>query len=198
MTSTLDIAFTPAVREVQARRGSRRAYENLERRGGFESEITPDLAAFIASRDSFYFATANADLQPYVQHRGGPPGFLHVLDTRTLAFADYRGNRQYITLGNLAENPRAFMFLMDYRERTRIKVWGTARVVEDDAALLARLTPPGYAARPEQAIVFAVTAWDANCPQHIPRLYAESEVDAMKAAYESRIAGLEAQLRGGR
>ena len=198
MTSTLDVAFTPAVREVQARRGSRRAYENLERRGGFESEITPDLAAFIASRDSFYFATANADLQPYVQHRGGPPGFLHVLDTRTLAFADYRGNRQYITLGNLAENPRAFMFLMDYRERTRIKVWGTARVVEDDAALLARLTPPGYAARPEQAIVFAVTAWDANCPQHIPRLYAESEVDAMKAAYESRIAGLEAQLRGGR
>ncbi|MFO1303379.1 MAG: pyridoxamine 5'-phosphate oxidase family protein [Burkholderiales bacterium] len=195
MTSTLDVAFTPAVREVQARRGSRRAYENFERRGGFESEITPELAEFIAARDSFFFATANASLQPYVQHRGGPAGFLHVLDARTLGFADHRGNRQYITLGNLAENPRAFMFLMDYRERTRIKIWGTARVVEDDAALIARLAPPGYDARPEQAILFTVTAWDANCPQHIPRLYAESEVDAMKAAYESRIAELEARLR---
>ena len=195
MTSTLDVAFTPAVREVQARRGSRRAYENLERRGGFESEITPDLAAFIASRDSFYFATANADLQPYVQHRGGPPGFLHVLDTRTLAFADYRGNRQYITLGNLAENPRAFMFLMDYRERTRIKVWGTARVVEDVPELLQRLSDSDYpAGRVERAIVFEIEAWDMNCPQHIHRRFPQSIVGPLIEKLQRQIQELEARL----
>ena len=190
MSSTIDVAFTPAVREIQARRGSRRAYENLERRGGFKSAITPELAAFVAARDSFFLATANADGQPYVQHRGGPPGFLRVIDEHTLGFADYRGNRQYITLGNLAENPRAFIFLVDYREQTRIKLWGRARVVEDDAALVARLMPEDYAAKPEQAIVFTVEAWDANCPQHIPRLYDEAEVADMVAAYESRIAAL--------
>jgi predicted pyridoxine 5'-phosphate oxidase superfamily flavin-nucleotide-binding protein len=129
-----------------------------------------------------------------VQHRGGPPGFLRVLDAQTLGFADYRGNRQYITVGNLAENPHAFMFLVDYRERARIKVWGTARVVEDDAELLATLMPAGYDAKAEQAIVFTVTAWDANCPQHIPRLYDTSEVEAIRAGYESRIAALEARL----
>jgi len=190
MSSTIDVAFTPAVREIQARRGSRRAYENLERRGGFKSAITPELAAFVAARDSFFLATANAAGQPYVQHRGGPPGFLRVIDEHTLGFADYRGNRQYITLGNLAENPRAFIFLVDYREQTRIKLWGHARVVEDDAALVARLMPEDYAAKPEQAIVFTVEAWDANCPQHIPRLYDEAEVADMVAAYESRIAAL--------
>lgn len=176
MASTVDVAFTPAVREVQARRGSRRAYERLEARGGFHDRITPELAAFIAQRDSFFLATASADGQPYVQHRGGPPGFLRVLDERTLGFADYRGNRQYLTVGNLAENERAFLFLIDYREQTRIKLWGRARVVEDDAALIAQLMPEGYDARPEQAIVFTLTAWDANCPQHIPRLYSEAEV----------------------
>jgi len=191
-----DVAFTPAVREVQERRGSRRAYANLDQRGGFQSAITAELAAFIAQRDSFFLATANASGQPYVQHRGGPKGFLRVLDERTLGFADYRGNRQYVTVGNLAENDRAFIFLMDYAERRRIKLWGRARVVEDDAALLERLMPEGYKARPEQAILFAIEAWDANCPQHIPRLYPEEDVARIVGDYEARIAALEAKLRG--
>ena len=191
-----DVAFTPAVREVQERRGSRRAYANLDQRGGFQSAITAELAAFIAQRDSFFLATANASGQPYVQHRGGPKGFLRVLDARTLGFADYRGNRQYVTVGNLAENDRAFIFLMDYAERQRIKLWGRARVVEDDAALLERLMPEGYKARPEQAILFTIEAWDANCPQHIPRLYPEGDVARIVDDYEARIAALEAKLRG--
>ena len=129
-----------------------------------------------------------------MQHRGGPRGFLRVLDEHTLGFADYRGNRQYITLGNLAENERAFIFLVDYRERARIKLWGRARVLEDDADLVARLMPDGYKARPEQAIVFTLEAWDANCPQHIPRLYDEAEMARIVGDYEARVATLEAQL----
>jgi predicted pyridoxine 5'-phosphate oxidase superfamily flavin-nucleotide-binding protein len=126
---TSDIAFTPAVKAEQARRGSRQGYARMEEKGGWRSAITPDLAEFIAERDSFYLATASADGQPYVQHRGGPPGFLRALDERTLGFADFRGNRQYISAGNLAENPRAFIFLMDYPNRRRIKLWGRAEVV---------------------------------------------------------------------
>jgi uncharacterized protein len=164
-----DVAFTPAVKAIQARKGSRGAYARMEERGGWETEITDDLAAFIAEQNSFFFATASADGQPYVQHRGGPPGFLRVLDETTLAFADYRGNRQYISLGNLTENPKVHLFLIDYVTRRRIKIWGEAVVVEDDPALLAELMPAGYAARPEQVIVIHVTAWDENCPQHIPR-----------------------------
>ena len=121
---------------------------------------------------SFYLATASADGQPYVQHRGGPPGFLRVVDERTLGFADFKGNRQYITTGNLAENGKAFIFIMDYAQRRRVKLWGRARVVEADAALLARLWPEGYEARPEQAILFEIEAWDTNCPQHIPQMFA--------------------------
>ena len=181
--STSDVAFTQAVKDVQARRGSRRAYAHLEERGGWEDRVTPELAEFIAQRDSFYLATANAAGQPYIQHRGGPRGFLHVIDDRTLAFADFRGNRQYITVGNLAENDRAFIFLMDYEHQQRIKIWGSAKVVEGDAALLSRLMPAGYAARPEQAIVFSIDAWDANCPQHIPRLYSEDDVASTAGAY---------------
>jgi predicted pyridoxine 5'-phosphate oxidase superfamily flavin-nucleotide-binding protein len=168
---TTDWIFTPSVRAVQERKGSRAAYARLEARGGFASRITPELAAFIAERESFYLATASAAGQPYVQHRGGPRGFLRVLDDRTLAFADFRGNRQYLSLGNLAENERAFLFLMDYAERRRIKIWGRARVVEDDAALLEALADPGYPGRPEQAILFSVEAWDENCSQHIPRRF---------------------------
>ncbi len=168
--STTDVAFTPSVKAVQERRGSRAAYARVEQRGGWEQRVTPALAAFLAERDSLYLATASADGQPYVQHRGGPKGFLRVLDERTLAFADFRGNRQYISLGNLAENDRAFLFVMDYEHQRRIKIWGRARVVEDDPALLAALADPGYDGVPEQAIVFHVEAWDTNCPQHIPRL----------------------------
>ena len=176
-----DIAFTAAVKAEQTRRGSRHGYARMEAKGGWASTITRDLAAFIAARDSFYLSTASAEGQPYVQHRGGPPGFLKVLDERTLAFADFRGNRQYITAGNLAENPLAFLFLMDYPNRSRIKIWGRAKVVEGDLALMERLVDPGYAARPEQAIVFTLEAWDANCPQHITPRLTEAEHDGLRA-----------------
>jgi len=169
--ATTDWIFTPSVKAVQERKGSRAAYARVEERGGFPSRITPELAEFIAERDSFYLATASAAGQPYVQHRGGPRGFLRVLDDRTLAFADFRGNRQYLSLGNLAENDQAFLFLMDYAERRRIKIWGRARVVEDDPPLLEALADPGYPGRPEQAILFSVEAWNENCSQHIPRRF---------------------------
>ena len=191
---TTDVAFTPAVKALQSRRGSRAAYARLDERGGWPATITEDLAAFIAARDSFFLATANAEGQPYVQHRGGPRGFLRVLDERTLGFADFRGNRQYITAGNLAENDRAFIFLMDYENRQRIKLWGRARVLDDDAALLARLAPENYRAQPEQAILFTIEAWDANCPQHIPRLVAADETARAVAALQARIAALEEEL----
>jgi predicted pyridoxine 5'-phosphate oxidase superfamily flavin-nucleotide-binding protein len=190
-SASSDVAFTPAVKAIQARRGSRRSYARMEERGGFKTGISEELAEFIAAQRSFFIATANLEGQPYVQHRGGPPGFLRVLDTRTLAFADYSGNRQYISLGNLADNPRAQLFLIDYGERRRVKIWGTARVVESDAKLL----PEGYRARPEQAIVFDVNAWDANCPQHIPRRFEAEDVEAALQQRDQRIAGLEAELR---
>jgi predicted pyridoxine 5'-phosphate oxidase superfamily flavin-nucleotide-binding protein len=165
-----DVAFTPAVKAIQLRKGSRSAYARMEKAGGWETEVTPELAAFLAKQNSFFLATANAAGQPYIQHRGGSPGFVRVLDATTLGFADLRGNRQYISLGNLAENPKVHLFFVDYATRTRIKLWGEAEVVEDDPALLAELMPKGYDGRPEQAILVHVTAWDQNCPQHIPHL----------------------------
>ncbi|MDA0656234.1 MAG: pyridoxamine 5'-phosphate oxidase family protein [Proteobacteria bacterium] len=173
-----DVAFTPAVKRIQELKGSRKGYSKMEAKGGWRDVITEDLAGFIAERDSFYLGSASADGQPYIQHRGGPPGFLKVLDENTLGFADYRGNRQYISAGNLSENDKAFIFLMDYANRHRIKIWGRARVV-DDAVLLARLADPEYGAKLEQAIIFDVTAWDLNCPQHItPRYTVEALGDA--------------------
>jgi hypothetical protein len=189
-----DAAFSPAVKAVQARRGSREHYAKVEESGGFRTAIMEDLAAFLARTRSFYLATASADGQPYVQHRGGLPGFLRVLDERTLAFADFKGNRQYITTGNLAENPRAYVFVMDYAHRRRVKLWGRARVVEDDGALLARLWPEGYAARPEQAIVFEVEAWDTNCPQHIPQMFHADDVARTVMQLQTRINELEAEV----
>jgi predicted pyridoxine 5'-phosphate oxidase superfamily flavin-nucleotide-binding protein len=190
-----DVAFTPAVKAVQERKGSRRAYARMEEGGSWDTEITPELAAFIAEQRSVFLATANAEGQPYIQHRGGPPGFLQVLDEHTLAFADFAGNRQYITLGNLAENPRAHLFLIDYAHRRRVKVWGEAKVVEGDADLVAKLKPEGYRARAEQAIVFTVSAWDSNCPQHIPQRFEAADVQALLAERDRRIAALEAELR---
>jgi predicted pyridoxine 5'-phosphate oxidase superfamily flavin-nucleotide-binding protein len=184
-----DAVFTPAVRAAQARKGSAAGYADWAPAG----DITPDLRAFIESRDSAYLATASAQGQPYVQHRGGPPGFLRVLDPRTIAFADFRGNRQYITTGNLSENPHAFLFLMDYARRRRIKIWGAARV-SGDPAVTATLMPVGYRARPEQAIILTVTAWDANCAQHIPQKIAVADVAAALAERDARIAALEAEL----
>ena len=189
-----DIAFTPAVKAIQARKGSRRAYARMEEGDGWSTTITPDLAQFIAAQTSVFLATANADGQPYIQHRGGPPGFLRVRDERTIAFADLRGNRQFITQGNLAENPRAHLFLIDYAHRRRIKLWGEARIVENDAALLAELMPEDGKARGEQVLEFRVLAWDANCPQHIPQRFEAADVARALEERDRRIALLEAEV----
>jgi uncharacterized protein len=189
-----DVAFTPAVKTVQARKGSRETYARVEERGGWRTEIDDNLAAFLADVNSFYFATASATGQPYIQHRGGPKGFIRVLDRNTLAFADYSGNRQYISLGNLSENPKAYIFVMDYAHRRRVKLWGEARVIDDDPALLRSLMPQGYKARPEQVIVFRVAAWDTNCPQHIPQKFDSADVAAALSSRDERIAELEAEL----
>src|SRR5262245_47214252 len=164
-----EVMFSPAVRAAQACRGSRAAHARRAAAGHFAHELTADVIAFIGERDSAYFATASADGQPYVQHRGGPPGFLKVLDERTIAFADYAGNKQFISIGNLAENERSFLFLMDYANARRLKLWGRARVA-DEPALVARVADPAYRARIEHVVVFTVLAWDWNCSQHIPRL----------------------------
>jgi predicted pyridoxine 5'-phosphate oxidase superfamily flavin-nucleotide-binding protein len=188
-----DIAFSPAVKAIQARKGSREAYARSEQRG-WRTEVDDNLAAFLADANSIYFATAAADGQPYIQHRGGPKGFLKVLDKQTLAFADYAGNQQFITQGNLSENPRAYIFVMDYAHRRRVKIWGDARIVEDDEALTTSLMPKGYRARPEQVILFKIVAWDTNCPQHIPQKFDAADVAAALAARDARIAGLEAEV----
>ena len=171
-----DIAFTPAVKAAQERLGSRSGYEKMERGRGWHSTVNPSLQAFLAERDSFYLGTASADGQPYIQHRGGPKGFLKVIDERTLGFADYVGNRQYLSLGNLSENDRAFIFLMDYPNRRRIKLWGRAEVVEDDPDVLERLRDPDYEGKPERAFLFRIEGWDINCPQHITPRYTAEEI----------------------
>ncbi len=189
-----DIAFSPTVKGVQSRKGSRTAYSRMEENGSWQKTVTPELAAFIAAQTSFFIGTASADGQPYIQHRGGPPGFLRVVDGNTLAFADFTGNRQYISQGNLAENPKAYLFLIDYAQRRRIKIWGTARIVEEDKELIASLMPASYKARPEQALVFTITAWDSNCPQHIPQRFEAADLAAALAGRDARIAALETEL----
>ena len=188
--SPTDRAFSPSVITAQVRKGSRQLYAGMI----MADRVDARLAAFLGQVRSFYLASANADGQPYVQHRGGPAGFLKVLDNKRLGFADFRGNRQYISTGNFAENPKAFLFLMDYANRRRIKIWGEAEVIEGDEALNAALTVPGYRAKVEQAIVFTMAAWDINCPQHIPQLIPAEEVAEIIAARDARIAALEAQL----
>lgn len=188
-----DIAFTPAVKARQERHGSRHAYEQQMARRDWQVAITEELGAFVAARDSFYMATVSEDGRPYIQHRGGPRGFLRVLDDRRLAFADYSGNRQYISAGNLDGNDQVHLFLMDYANRQRIKVWGRAEVVDDDPDLMSRLMPDGYRARPERAIVITVEAWDVNCPQHIPELFPLEVVQQATAKLSARIAALEAE-----
>jgi uncharacterized protein len=181
------------VKSIQTRKGSREGYAHAEQRG-WRTEVDENLAAFLADANSFYLATASADGQPYIQHRGGPKGFLKVLDKQTLAFADYAGNRQYITQGNLSENHKAYIFVMDYAHRRRVKIWGEARVVEDDEALTTSLMPKGYRARPEQVILFKIEAWDTNCPQHIPQKFDAADVAAALAARDAKIAELEAEV----
>lgn len=192
-TPSSDVAFTASVKAVQLRKGSREAYSRMEAKGGFNTRITPELEQFIGAQTSVFLATANMEGQPYIQHRGGPAGFLHVVDDHTIAFADYAGNRQFITQGNLADNPKAHLFLIDYAHRRRVKIWGTARVLED-ADVTASLMPKGYAAKPEQTILFTVTAWNANCPQHIPQMLAAADVAAAIELRDKRIAELEAEV----
>jgi uncharacterized protein len=189
-----DVAFTPTVKAIQSRKGSRQGYASMEERGSWETRITPDLAEFIAHQTSVFLGTASRDGQPYIQHRGGPPGFLKVIDDKTLGLADFAGNRQYITLGNLTENPKAIIFLIDYSARRRVKIWGEARVVENDPELLKKLKPEDYRARVEQAILFSVSAWDTNCPQHIPQRFEAEEVTAMLAERDKRIETLTKEL----
>lgn len=189
-----DVAFTPAVKAVQSTKGSRQAYAKVEQGRGWQTTVTDELAAFLAQLDMFYLGTANAAGQPYIQYRGGSPGFLRRIDDRTLGFADFSGNRQYITLGNLSENPRAMLFLMDYANSRRIKIWGTARAVEDDAALLESLADADYPGRVERAILFSVEAWDVNCPQHIHRRFLQSDVAPIIEGLQQQVAELQRRL----
>ena len=189
-----DIAFTPAVKAIQKQKGSRDAYARVEQGRGWQTTTTPELKAFLAGLDMFYLGTANAHGQPYIQYRGGSPGFLKVIDDRTLGFADFGGNRQYITLGNLAENPKAFIFLIDYVNSRRIKLWGTARVIDDNPDLLEQLRDSDYPGRVERAIVFSIEAWDINCPQHIHKRFPQREVAPVVEQLQQRVQELEAQL----
>lgn len=195
MNPSSDVAFSPSIKAVQSARGSRDLYAKFEAKGGFRTKIDSRLRSALSEANSAYFVTASAFGQPYAQHRGGPRGFIHVTDEHTIGFADYSGNRQYITTGNLMENPQAFLFLMDYAHRRRVKIWGRARVIENDAALNQRLMSVGEALHPEAAILFEIHAWDTNCPQNIPQ---KVDVDVVAAAFAERdaeIARLKANLK---
>lgn len=184
--------FTPAVQKAQAERGSAKAYERRLSEG-FPDKVTPELATFIAEQDTIFLATATADGAPYIQHRGGPKGFLKVIDERTLGFADFRGNRQYITLANLSENDRAYLFLLDPARKQRIKLWGRARAVENDPELIEKLFDAGYRAKPERAILFTIEAWDQNCSQHIVARFTEAELEEAFTKVQAKFAELEAE-----
>lgn len=193
-----EIAFTPEVKAAQTQRGSRQTYERYIANGPAHDTLTPQLSDFIARLDGFYLGTVSSNGYPYIQFRGGPPGFLKVLDEKTLGFADFSGNVQYITVGNLAGNDRAFLFLMDYRHRQRVKIWGRAEYREADvnvnAGWIEKVRVPDYAAAVERVILFHVEAISENCPQHIPIRYSEQEVEAMMMPLRDRITDLEQQL----
>ncbi|WP_425619108.1 pyridoxamine 5'-phosphate oxidase family protein [Anatilimnocola sp. NA78] len=190
-----DIAFTPAVKAIQSDRGSRTSYSRMEKGGSWETTVTPELEVFLSDLDMFYLGTANPEGQPYIQYRGGTPGFLKVVDEKTLGFADFGGNRQYITLGNLSENPKAFIFLMDYVRSRRIKLWGKARFVEADPALIDRLRDSTYPGKVERAILFEIEAWDVNCPQHIHKQFPQKQVAPIIEQLQAKIAELEMKLK---
>jgi len=190
-----DIAFSDSVKRLQVERGSRAAYQRLEAEGGFETEVTDELRQFLNNVDTAFLATASADGQPYVQHRGGERGFIRALDDHTLGFVDLAGNRQYVSSGNLAENDRVCLFLIDYARRRRVKVWGRARLEPVSDPLLARLAPKEPRARPEQIVLITVTAWDVNCPQHIPQKIDAAEVAQVVERLNARIAVLETENR---
>jgi uncharacterized protein len=184
--------FTPAAQKAQAERGSAKAYARRMAEG-FPDRVTPELAKFVGEQDTAFLATASGDGAPYLQHRGGPKGFIKVIDEKTLGFADYRGNRQYITLANLTENDRAFLFLLDPARRQRIKIWGRARMIEGDSALIEQLFDSDYKARPERAILFTIEAWDVNCSSHIVTRFTEAEIEEAFAVVQAKIAELEAE-----
>jgi predicted pyridoxine 5'-phosphate oxidase superfamily flavin-nucleotide-binding protein len=189
-----DVAFTPSVKALQAKKGSRERYRRMEESGSWRTRITPALAGFIEAQTSVFLATANALGQPYIQHRGGPPGFLRVLDEKTIGFVDFSGNRQYVTQGNLKENARAHLFLMDYVRRSRIKLWGEASFVDSDPDSVGKLMPPGYTATPEGVILFTVSAWDANCSKHIPQRFWAGDVALALNERDEHIAALQAEV----
>lgn len=189
-----DIAFTPAVKAIQTAKGSRSSYSKMEEQGGWRTAVTPDLEAFLSELDMFYLGTSNSEGQPYIQYRGGSPGFLKIVDEKTLGFADFGGNRQYITLGNLEENPKAFIFLMDYVNSRRIKLWGAAQVVEDDPELLERLRDPEYPGKAERAILFSIASWDVNCPQHIHKRFPQKMVAPVIEELRAKVQVLEERL----
>lgn len=190
----LDIAMTPAVRAAQAANGSARAYEQFRGQRDFD-RFTTDEIEFIAGRDSFYMATVSETGWPYLQHRGGPRGFLKVLDERTLACADFRGNRQYISVGNLAADDRACLFLMDYPQRRRLKIYAhvKTRTAAEGAEHLAAVALPDYRAKVERVLVFHLEAFDWNCPQHITPRFTEVELAEALAPVHLRIEELELQ-----
>lgn len=188
-----DIAFTSSVKALQSENGSRESYARMEQGSGWKTKVDDELADFLLSLDMFYLGTSNAANQPYIQYRGGPPGFLKVIDSSTLAFADFSGNRQYITLGNITDNPKAFIFLMDYINRRRVKLWGRAKFVEDDPELMKQLSHEDYPAQVERAIVFEIDTWDRNCPQHIHQRIPLSAASAEIQRLQNRIAELEEQ-----
>ncbi len=190
MSGTEDVLFSDAVKAEQARLGSRTSFEDR----AFQTEITDDLREFLAAIDTFFFATASADGRPYVQHRGGPPGFLKTIGSNMLAFADFAGNRQYITLGHLKENDRAHIFIPHFATQQRVKLWGRARAVEGDVELMERLVDPAYKARPQRAIVFRLEAWDSNCRQHIKPRYTEAEIAPAVDQLAKRIKELEEEV----
>ncbi|HWA49837.1 MAG TPA: pyridoxamine 5'-phosphate oxidase family protein [Dongiaceae bacterium] len=189
-----DYAFSPTVRAIQAERGSRAGYAKREASHDLGNELVPDVAEFIRRANSAYLGTVSTDGQPYIQHRGGPAGFLKIVDDRTIGFADYVGNRQFITTGNLKDNPKAFLFIMDYAHRRRLKIWGEARTTTDPAEI-AKLVDEDYDVRIEQAILFRVNAWDRNCPQHIPQMFPADAVAAALGELEERNKALEAELK---
>ena len=190
MSEPEDVLFSPTVKAEQTRLGSRALFEGKD----FKTEITDDLRQFLAAIDTFFFATASADGRPYVQHRGGPPGFLKPIGTHTLAFADFAGNRQYITLGHLKENDRAHILIPHFATQQRVKLWGRARVIEGDRELMERLVDPVYKARPERAVAFTLEAWDINCRQHIVPRYSEAEIAPAIDKLAQRIKELEAEV----
>ncbi len=189
-----EIAFTPEVQAAQQLRGSRQTYDRYIANGPANDTIDPKIEALIAQLDGFYLGTVSSNGYPYIQFRGGQPGFLKVINEHTLAFPDFKGNVQYITVGNLDREAKAFLFLMDYRHQARLKIWGKAKYVENDAALIEQLQLPGYPADIERVILFEVEACSWNCSQHIPIRYSEAEVQETVSVLNQKIKDLERQL----